>query len=260
MVDLIKNTQLSNRTALPVIQPRRDFIKTIFVVMATSTLGSSKWNRFFAAEAQDVDIPFPAGQFTFHLSDYPALLTDLGSVSLEIPNLPNILVTRLSPGEFAAVTSVCTHEGCSVQPYSSDFGGMHCPCHHSLFAPDGSVLGGPAPKPLYRYELEYDGADRITITLVRFSYAISAEVASFKVRGQKRLGITFDSEQLNNYAIMFKTSLTDSDWTQVQFAEALKDDLTNDLFMGTGDRVTLYVEMPNRTGIFTVARYHLLGA
>ena len=95
---------------------------------------------------------------------------------------------------------------------------------------------------------------------MRFSYSISAEVASFKVRGQKRLGITFDSEQLNNYAIMFKASLTDADWTQVQFAETLKDDLTNDLFMGNGDRVTLFVEMPSRTGIFTVARYHLLGA
>ena len=95
---------------------------------------------------------------------------------------------------------------------------------------------------------------------MRFSYSISAEVASFKVRGQKRLGITLKPNSSAARDHVQSVAFADADWTQVQFAETLKDDLTNDLFMGNGDRVTLFVEMPSRTGIFTVARYHLLGA
>src|SRR6478672_696459 len=119
---------------------RRQFVKTIFLGVASSGIGAPKWMGQIVAEAQASDIPFPAGQFTVRISDYPPLAKDLGSVSLEIPGLPNILLTRIKAGEFIAVTSVCTHEGCGVQPYSKTFGGLHCPCHRSLFAADGSVI------------------------------------------------------------------------------------------------------------------------
>ncbi len=238
---------------------RRDFIKTIFLGVATSGLGTSRWSSLIVAEAHAEDVPFPAGQFSFRISDYPPLSEDLGSISLEIPGIPNILVTRLQSGEFVAVTSVCTHEGCSVNPYSSDFGGMHCPCHRSLFAPDGSVLNGPAQKPLYRFKLVYDGNDLITLDLVKFSYVISARVVPTKIHGRRRLSISFQTELLNNYAIMFKPTLDTADWTQMTFSETAKDDATEDLFMGTGDNVTLYVDMAKGTGVFTVARFRLLG-
>ena len=48
---------------------------------------------------------------------------------------------------FAVASAICTHLGCTVQYYSSDRR-FHCPCHGSVFAPDGKVLHGPAPKPL----------------------------------------------------------------------------------------------------------------
>lgn len=48
---------------------------------------------------------------------------------------------------FAVASAVCTHLGCTVQYFSSDRR-FHCPCHGSVFAPDGKVLHGPAPKPL----------------------------------------------------------------------------------------------------------------
>ncbi len=44
-----------------------------------------------------------------------------------------------------AVSAVCTHLGCIVKPAP---GGFHCPCHGSRFAPDGTVIKGPAPRPL----------------------------------------------------------------------------------------------------------------
>ena len=47
-----------------------------------------------------------------------------------------------------ALRGECTHLGCLVQPEFGDQGGFACPCHGSKYAADGSVLRGPAPRPL----------------------------------------------------------------------------------------------------------------
>lgn len=41
------------------------------------------------------------------------------------------------------LTAVCPHLGCEV-PWNSAEGKFMCPCHGSQFAPDGSLLRGPA--------------------------------------------------------------------------------------------------------------------
>jgi cytochrome b6-f complex iron-sulfur subunit len=63
---------------------------------------------------------------------------------------------------FAVASAICTHLGCTVQ-YSSSDQRFHCPCHGSIFAPDGKVLHGPAPKPLEWLEvtLARDGQLRV---------------------------------------------------------------------------------------------------
>lgn len=59
------------------------------------------------------------------------------------PGRPVVLVR--DAGGVYAVSRVCTHLGCIVQPSPA---GFDCPCHGSRFAADGTVLKGPAPKPL----------------------------------------------------------------------------------------------------------------
>jgi cytochrome b6-f complex iron-sulfur subunit len=54
---------------------------------------------------------------------------------------------RLEDGSFLALWQRCTHLGCSV-PWVEGEKQFHCPCHGSLFDNKGSVLGGPAPRPL----------------------------------------------------------------------------------------------------------------
>lgn len=44
-----------------------------------------------------------------------------------------------------AISTTCTHLGCIVKPTME---GFECPCHGSLFAADGSVTRGPAPRSL----------------------------------------------------------------------------------------------------------------
>ncbi|MBD2335369.1 Rieske 2Fe-2S domain-containing protein [Desertifilum sp. FACHB-868] len=41
----------------------------------------------------------------------------------------------------------CTHLGCTF-PWNSTDQQFQCPCHGSLYAPDGTVVRGPAPLPL----------------------------------------------------------------------------------------------------------------
>jgi cytochrome b6-f complex iron-sulfur subunit len=56
----------------------------------------------------------------------------------------NMLLFRDTEGIYA-VSSVCTHLGCTVAR-STD--GFHCPCHGSKFDAAGKVVAGPAPRAL----------------------------------------------------------------------------------------------------------------
>lgn len=46
---------------------------------------------------------------------------------------------------FYAISSTCTHLGCTVARSQEGFA---CPCHGSRFDSTGRVVGGPAPRPL----------------------------------------------------------------------------------------------------------------
>ncbi len=63
-----------------------------------------------------------------------------------------IYVFRDREKGFAVASAVCTHLGCTVK-YFDDDGRFHCPCHGSVFAADGKVMHGPAPRPLEWFEV-----------------------------------------------------------------------------------------------------------
>jgi Rieske Fe-S protein len=67
-----------------------------------------------------------------------------------------IVVTQPAKGDFKAFSAVCTHQGCIVGEVSG--GTINCPCHGSKFkVEDGSVAGGPAPKPLEAKQVSVEG-------------------------------------------------------------------------------------------------------
>lgn len=68
----------------------------------------------------------------------------------------NVVVTQPEGGQFVAFSAACTHQGCTVA--SVQDGTINCPCHGSKFSvKDGSVEGGPAPKPLSKVAITVDG-------------------------------------------------------------------------------------------------------
>ncbi|MEU0450459.1 Rieske (2Fe-2S) protein [Streptomyces tendae] len=67
-----------------------------------------------------------------------------------------VVVTQPAAGDFKAFSATCTHQGCAVKSVAD--GVINCPCHNSSFSiTDGSVQGGPAPKPLPAVQITVSG-------------------------------------------------------------------------------------------------------
>lgn len=56
-------------------------------------------------------------------------------------------VIKNDNGSVTVFSPVCPHLGCYFK-WNSETREFECPCHASTFAKDGTVLGGPAPRPL----------------------------------------------------------------------------------------------------------------
>jgi Rieske Fe-S protein len=67
-----------------------------------------------------------------------------------------LVITQPKAGTFKAFSAICTHQGCTVNAVED--GTINCPCHGSQFAvTDGSVVNGPAKKPLPAKRIKVSG-------------------------------------------------------------------------------------------------------
>ncbi|HEY0492358.1 MAG TPA: ubiquinol-cytochrome c reductase iron-sulfur subunit [Candidatus Dormibacteraeota bacterium] len=70
-----------------------------------------------------------------------------------------VVYLRQPPGgKVEALSARCTHLGCTVH-WVAAANRFQCPCHGSQFAADGSVLHGPAERPLDRLTVSKRGQD-----------------------------------------------------------------------------------------------------
>jgi cytochrome b6-f complex iron-sulfur subunit len=103
------------------------------------------------------------GRVELALAQYPELSAPGGSLKLlPVGTSEPIYVLVLDNGDFAAVSPICTHLGCTVEIQGPR---LVCPCHGSTYDRNGSVLRGPAARSLARYRTERQGADIISIDL-----------------------------------------------------------------------------------------------
>jgi cytochrome b6-f complex iron-sulfur subunit len=70
----------------------------------------------------------------------------------------NIIIIRSTASVYLALSSVCTHQGCTVA-YSSSDSKIACPCHGSMFTTTGAVLQGPATSSLKTYNVKVEGTN-----------------------------------------------------------------------------------------------------
>jgi len=65
-------------------------------------------------------------------------------------------VVKLPDNNVVAYAPQCTHLGCAYH-WDQRRTNFVCPCHNSVFALDGKVQEGPAPRPLDRYQTKIEG-------------------------------------------------------------------------------------------------------
>lgn len=113
-------------------------------------------------------IPYIMGPALQKESDSWIQLGSISKVELNIPTLfkktietqtgwinteEEISVYALTSNgqDYIVMSNVCTHLGCRVRwiPEKDSF---FCPCHNGVFAKDGTVVAGPPPRPLDRFE------------------------------------------------------------------------------------------------------------
>ena len=56
---------------------------------------------------------------------------------------------------YIAMSNICTHLGCRAR-WIEDQSQFFCPCHNGVFGKDGSVISGPPPRPLDRFETKVE--------------------------------------------------------------------------------------------------------
>lgn len=59
----------------------------------------------------------------------------------------SVWAVKHSPLAATVYSPICTHLGCYFK-WNPGSGNFECPCHGSVFAADGKVIGGPAPRNL----------------------------------------------------------------------------------------------------------------
>ena len=66
-------------------------------------------------------------------------------------------------GQWKAFSATCTHQPCTVQYGTGS--SIRCPCHGATFSTsNGSVLGGPAPRPLPEYGVQTDSSGNLFVS------------------------------------------------------------------------------------------------
>ena len=69
-----------------------------------------------------------------------------------------VWVRRTGEAAFTVFAVNCAHLGCPVR-WLQDAGLFLCPCHGGVYYADGTVAGGPPPRPLTQYDVRIVGDD-----------------------------------------------------------------------------------------------------
>ena len=80
-------------------------------------------------------------------------LASVGAAALVRSSNGTFLVARTGAEAFSALTSICTHETCTITGF--DAADYVCPCHGSRFGTSGAVLSGPATRPLRAFQTRF---------------------------------------------------------------------------------------------------------
>lgn len=120
---------------------RREFVCACACLLTGSVLSA-------CASLVARPVPVTDGRVRIALAEHPELTRPEGSLKVMPEGATDPLyVLRLDDGQFAVLSPICTHQGCTVDIQGPR---LVCPCHGSTYDREGRVLRGPAPRALTR--------------------------------------------------------------------------------------------------------------
>ncbi len=130
---------------------RRTFLRASCLGCSGLALGSGLLSLSGCAAIPLVKTESDGRSFTLPLSAFGEG-TRLIARTRDLPY--DVLVMKLPTGDLRALYLQCTHRD---QPLSATNTDLHCTSHGSRFAMDGSVVEGPASKPLRIFPVQLVG-------------------------------------------------------------------------------------------------------
>ena len=115
-----------------------------YIIGPAQKQGNADWIRLGAVSKVELNVPT-----LFKLT----LQTQTGWVSSEEEF--SVYVLTENGQDYSIMSNVCTHLGCRVR-WIPERGEFFCPCHNGVFAKDGSVVDGPPPRPLDKFEYKVE--------------------------------------------------------------------------------------------------------
>ncbi|MGH7457663.1 MAG: ubiquinol-cytochrome c reductase iron-sulfur subunit [Longimicrobiaceae bacterium] len=135
---------------------RRNFVKLTAGMLTAAALPG-------CASVAVTRIMPSGGAVRLPLRNFPRLAQAGGYLKLQPDGAATPLyVLALDGGEYAALSPVCTHLGCTVNIEGAR---LVCPCHGSTYDREGSVLRGPAERPLQRFPATVTPGGELVIRL-----------------------------------------------------------------------------------------------
>lgn len=132
------------------LMSRRDFARLAGLACAAAACSGSDGGPT-APDAAVISIN--GNTMTLLVAQNPALSRSNGMV---LASQRSVLVLRTGGNQFQALSSVCTHQACTVSEF--DGSRLTCPCHGSQFSTSGAVTKGPATAALRSFPTTFDSA------------------------------------------------------------------------------------------------------
>lgn len=130
------------------VDARRHFLR-----LATSSVGVILTAPMIASlitscETDETQPNAPGKTYEVNIADYPEL-SAVGSITSafvgELNGGSPVFISRVAESAFVVFSTVCTHQGCSVEVPATPSDNCHCPCHGAEYSPtDGRVLRQPS--------------------------------------------------------------------------------------------------------------------
>ena len=252
----------ASRNSTVALTARREFLKLVTFGTASSVIAGKLWQHEVLAFCD----PLPGQKdavFKLHVSDFPALQQNFGSVRLGInPVRPDaepfpdddfwpFLINRDGVGNFHVLDCECRHAGCVVPTFDSAEPGIRCPCHGSLYGIDGAVLGGPAPQALHRYPFEFDGVDTLSIHIPCWGF--SAKLVGLPGGPNARVHLDFDAFPQVTYEVTLRERARGT-WSLASFAITPDGPADQTSLIGFGGPTTIYPDRTTSIGFYAIGR------